>query len=371
MAPPSHPHRTTPPAPLSPPSLPPLALPLASLVLICTLPGLVSAQQPNRNPTASPTVPPPAPGSDRNPTASQAAGLTAGFYSRSCPKAWSIIRLKVAEAIQQNPRVGAQLLRLHFHDCFVNGCDGSVLLDSQNGEPSEKDAEINNTLAGFEVVDDIKAALESTCPGVVSCADLLTIASRHAVSILGGPAIQLRMGRRDGLRSVDTDADSLPVFTPVRGLIRSFEAQGLNVTDMVVLSGAHTIGVAHCLNVEGRIPPFRASKLLTPEFRKSIADRCLINSELQPNVTLPLDKGTEFVFDNQYYKNLQNREGLLITDSILSRDSRTSALVATWAADQAAFFRQFTISMVKMSEISPLVGRSGEVRRNCRVINKK
>lgn len=60
---------------------------------------------------------------------------------------------------------------------FFQGCDGSVLIDS----PSEKDAIPNQTLQGFEVVDAAKTAVEKICPGVVSCADILAIASQLAV----------------------------------------------------------------------------------------------------------------------------------------------------------------------------------------------
>ena len=37
-----------------------------------------------------------------------------------CPSALKTIKAMVKEAIRQDPRMGASLLRLHFHDCFVN-----------------------------------------------------------------------------------------------------------------------------------------------------------------------------------------------------------------------------------------------------------
>lgn len=48
------------------------------------------------------------------------AQLTPDFYDHVCPDALPTIRRIVEQAIQQEPRMGASLLRLHFHDCFVN-----------------------------------------------------------------------------------------------------------------------------------------------------------------------------------------------------------------------------------------------------------
>ncbi|KAG6430738.1 hypothetical protein SASPL_108811 [Salvia splendens] len=103
------------------------------------------------------------------------AQLSSNFYSSSCPNLLSIIRTAVNSAVSSDSRMGASLLRLHFHDCFVAGCDASVLLDDTANFTGEKTAgPNNNSLRGFEVIDNIKTQVEAACPGVVSCADMLT-----------------------------------------------------------------------------------------------------------------------------------------------------------------------------------------------------
>ncbi|CAN6890376.1 unnamed protein product [Brassica oleracea] len=86
---------------------------------------------------------------------------------------------------------------MHFHDCFVRGCDGSVLLKSPNRD-AERDAPPNLTLRGYEVVDAAKSALERKCPGVVSCADVLALVAVDAVAVIRGPWWPVPLGRRDG-----------------------------------------------------------------------------------------------------------------------------------------------------------------------------
>lgn len=48
------------------------------------------------------------------------SSLSPDYYDYSCPNALSSIRSVVEAAVQKEQRMGASLLRLHFHDCFVN-----------------------------------------------------------------------------------------------------------------------------------------------------------------------------------------------------------------------------------------------------------
>jgi len=48
------------------------------------------------------------------------AQLASNFYGTSCPSVLSVIKSAVDSAVSNEARMGASLLRLHFHDCFVN-----------------------------------------------------------------------------------------------------------------------------------------------------------------------------------------------------------------------------------------------------------
>jgi len=59
------------------------------------------------------------------------------------------------------------------------GCDGSILID--NGPQSERQAFGHQGVRGFDVIEKAKAQLEGSCPGVVSCADIVALAAREAI----------------------------------------------------------------------------------------------------------------------------------------------------------------------------------------------
>ena len=64
----------------------------------------------------------------------------------------------------------------------LQGCDASILLDRVGTDQAEKDARPNLSVSGYQEINDIKAKIEQACPGVVSCADILALAARDAVS---------------------------------------------------------------------------------------------------------------------------------------------------------------------------------------------
>jgi peroxidase len=74
---------------------------------------------------------------------------------------------------------------------LFQGCDASILLDQGgNITLSEKNAVPNNNSArGFNVVDNIKTSVENSCPNVVSCADILALASEASVYLVSATSM--------------------------------------------------------------------------------------------------------------------------------------------------------------------------------------
>ncbi|CAL9104477.1 unnamed protein product [Musa textilis] len=296
------------------------------------------------------------------------AQLVPDFYKSTCPRLQRIVRSATKEAIDKDPIMGAAMLRLFFHDCFVTGCDASVLLDDTPTSVGEKGSPANfNSLRGFEVIDYIKARVEAACPATVSCADILALAARHSVSVLHGPRWQMPLGRRDARTAAsqfEAIANLPPADMEVPGLIVIFASKGLDAKDMVALSGAHTIGETRCGVYRSRI---YNDKNVDPNFAAIRKNNCPPFGD--DNKWTPLDLQTPTRFDNKYYRNLLGGRGILHSDQALYGGGQLDSLVKLYSANNSAFFDDFALAMTKMGNISPLTGANGEIRLNCRKPN--
>ncbi|PIN09974.1 Peroxidase [Handroanthus impetiginosus] len=172
--------------------------------------------------------------------------LSSNYYGKTCPEVESIVAKVVKDATSKDKTVPAALLRMHFHDCFIRGCDGSVLLESKGGNKAEKDGPPNLSLHAFYVIQNAKKTVEAVCPGVVSCADILAFAARDSVVLSGGPTWYVPKGRKDGRTSKASETTQLPAPTfNISQLQKSFSLRGLSMEDLVALSGGHTVGFSH------------------------------------------------------------------------------------------------------------------------------
>lgn len=299
------------------------------------------------------------------------AQLSPTFYDSSCPNALSTIKSAVNAAVQKENRMGASLLRLHFHDCFVQGCDASVLLadNAATGFTGEQGAAPNaGSLRGFDVIANIKAQVEAVCKQTVSCADIVAVAARDSVVALGGPSWTVPLGRRDSTTASLSlaNSDLPPPFFNLGQLITAFGNKGFTATEMATLSGAHTIGQAQCKNFRDHI---YNDTNINQGFASSLKANCPRPTGSGDGNLAPLDTTTPYSFDNAYYSNLLSQKGLLHSDQELFNGGSTDNTVRNFASNSAAFSSAFAAAMVKMGNLSPLTGSQGQIRLTCSTVN--
>ncbi|KAI3784559.1 hypothetical protein L1987_43660 [Smallanthus sonchifolius] len=294
--------------------------------------------------------------------------LSSNYYQKTCPVAESIVRKAVIDATKRDKTAPAGLLRMHFHDCFIRGCDGSVLLDSKGNDAAEKDGPPNVSLHAFYVIDNAKKAVESVCPGVVSCADILALAARDAVVVSGGPSWDVPKGRKDGRISKASETIQLPAPTfNISQLQQSFSQRGLSLEDLAALSGGHTLGFSHCSSFNNRIHNFNSTTdidpSLNPSFAASLRRVCPAKNNAK-NAGVAMDPSSS-TFDNTYYKLILQNKVIFSSDNALLDSPKTRSLVSKFASSKDAFSKAFVKSMIKMSSITG----GQEIRKECRVVN--
>ncbi|KAK7341322.1 hypothetical protein VNO80_24248 [Phaseolus coccineus] len=299
------------------------------------------------------------------------AQLSSKFYDSTCPNALTTIRTVTRSAVSKERRMAASLIRLHFHDCFVQGCDASILLDDSSSIESEKTAPQNfNSVRGYDVIDQAKTEVEKVCPGVVSCADIVAVAARDASFAVGGPSWTVKVGRRDSTTASKSEATTdLPRFTDdVEILISRFDKKGLTARDMVTLSGAHTIGQAQCSTFRGRI--YNNASDIDAGFASTLQRGCpsLVNDDNDKKLAA-LDLVTPNSFDNNYFKNLIQKKGLLHSDKVLFSGGSTDSIVSEYSNNPTTFKSDFAAAMIKMGDIQPLTGSAGIIRKICSSVN--
>uniref|UniRef100_A0A2N9HL22 peroxidase n=1 Tax=Fagus sylvatica TaxID=28930 RepID=A0A2N9HL22_FAGSY len=273
------------------------------------------------------------------------AQLSSNFYATSCPNALSTIKTAVDSA----------------------GCDASVLLNDNATFTGEQTAgPNNNSLRGFNVIDTIKSQLENLCPNTVSCADILAVAARDSVVALGGTNWTVQLGRRDSTTASLSAANSnIPAFTlNLSGLISAFSNKGFTAKEMVALSGSHTIGQARCTVFRARL---YNENNINSSYATSLKSNC--PSTGGDNNLAPLDVTSPTSFDNAYFSNLLNNQGLLHSDQQLFNGGSTDSQVNAYSSNMGTFLADFANAMVKMGNLSPLTGTSGQIRTNCGKVN--
>ncbi|XP_030455840.1 peroxidase 73-like [Syzygium oleosum] len=308
---------------------------------------------------------------------SASAQLKQNYYANVCPNVETIVRNAVRLKFQQTFVTIPGTLRLFFHDCFVQGCDASVIVASTPNNKAEKDHPDNLSLAGdgFDTVIKAKAAVDAvpSCRNKVSCADILTMATRDVIALSGGPSYAVELGRLDGLVSTAANVNGrLPQPTfDLNQLNALFASHGLSQTDMIALSSAHTVGFSHCGKFSNRIYNFSRQNPVDPTLNRNYATQLqgMCPRNVDPRIAINMDPITPRTFDNVYFKNLQNGMGLFTSDQVLFTDPRSRPTVNAWASSTPAFQSAFVTAMTKLGRVGVKTGRNGNIRRDCSVFN--
>ncbi|KAJ0683168.1 putative peroxidase [Helianthus annuus] len=182
--------------------------------------------------------------------------------------------------------------------------------------------------------------------------------------MVGGPSWSVKLGRRDSTSAslLLAESGALPSFkASLDSLISTFGDNGLSARDMVALSGAHTIGQAQCFLFRDRI--YNNGSDIDAGFASTRRRGCPIkdgNGNLAP-----LDLVTPNSFDYNYFKSFIKKKGLLESDQVLFSGGSTDSIVSEYSNNPSKFKSDFAAAMVKMSEIRPLTGQEGVIRRIC------
>uniref|UniRef100_A0ACD5TY78 Uncharacterized protein n=1 Tax=Avena sativa TaxID=4498 RepID=A0ACD5TY78_AVESA len=296
------------------------------------------------------------------------------------------------------------LIRLLFHDAMVRGLDGSVLLTSTPFNttsnsllpnlkgPTEQGSLSNGGLRGMEMIDEIRAKLAEKNI-IASCADAVAFAAREATFVLSNGKIEYAVdgpGRQDGVVSaVEDPGRFLPAPTySYEEILTNFTSKGFTKVDLVALSGAHAVGVAHPLmfsfadrflpsaTIENKIDPFyRAFMLLEtkdftdPQVDLNVRDMTPTTQTLSGYKPDGVNTSAVGVLDNSYYNaNLQNMV-LFTSDTALRGNAEQ--LLEDYKKDANVWNAAFSAAMTKLSNTLKAEGPIFEdgSRKKCSATN--
>ena len=140
-----------------------------------------------------------------------------------------------------------------------------------------------------------------------------------------------------------------------------------------IYTGAHTFGRANCSTFNNRLYNFNNTgnpdPTLNTVYLATLRQICPQNAT--GNNLTNLDLTTPDQFDNKYYSNLQQLNGLLQSDQELfsTPGADTIPIVNSFSSNQNTFFDNFRASMLKMGNIGVLTGGEGEIRLQCNFVN--
>ncbi|XP_048436442.1 putative L-ascorbate peroxidase 6 isoform X1 [Pyrus x bretschneideri] len=239
------------------------------------------------------------------------------FYECTAAKAaeeYELMKEEIRKVVTKGKAAG--VLRLVFHDAGTfqiddnsGGMDGSIVyeLDRPENKGLKSPFKACPFLTSYiDILEKAKSEVDAVNP--VSWADMIAVAGAEAVSICGGPTIQVPLGRLDA-KEPDPEGKLPEESLDALGLKQSFQTKGLSTQELVALSGAHTIG------------------------NKGF--------------------GNPTVFDNTYFKILLDKpsSGSMIglpSDRALAKGDECLSWITKYAEDQNTFFEDFKTAYLKL-----------------------
>ncbi|KAK4367992.1 hypothetical protein RND71_011784 [Anisodus tanguticus] len=200
------------------------------------------------------------------------------------------------------------------------GCDASVLLaDNNKNGTVERETIPNRMLKGFNFIDTIKDEIEETYPGVVSCSDILVLATRDGIVLAGGPYYPVLTGRRDSKESFfDKAMAEIPRPNGNMSEIHRLFRSGFDERETVAL------------------------------LAKGLSESAMSYSQ---RLSVSTFSSIAASFDNHYYKTLMGGRGLLFADQQLMANEKTAAVAEDYSFDDGTIFgTEFAHAMAKMSK---------------------
>lgn len=205
---------------------------------------------------------------------------------------------------------------------------------------------------------------------LVSWADLIQMASATAIEVAGGPKINMRYGRLDGVPKPVPPPFGLPdakapfggplknASDPAEHLRYVFYKYGMTDGEIVALSGAHTLGRAF-KDRSGTVEEGYTGG--TKYTAKGAAN--LEKSETAGGRSWTKDW---LKFDNSYFTDMAKQDQECIafeTDKVLMTDPGFRTFFADFANSQESFFSAYAAAHKKLSELGskfePAEGISG------------
>lgn len=147
-----------------------------------------------------------------------------------------------------------------------------------------------------------------------------------------------------------------------------------NYFSLLRIAGAHTIGAGHCNAFGARLgggggANSAADPTLNAAYASQLRAACGPAASTNNATAVPMDPGSPARFDAHYYVNLKLGRGLFASDAALLTDRRAAGMIHR-LTKQGYFLDEFRNAVRKMGRVGVRTGDRGDIRRNCRAVNK-